>query len=65
MCVCVCVCTLYIGVSEQALGWFPLGLGLVVDEPSEPCITVEYITTIIMHVYCTVFFLITVPKQII
>ena len=25
-----------IGVPEQALGWFPLGLGLVVeDEPSE------------------------------
>ena len=26
----------HIGVPEQALGWFPLGLGLVVeDEPSE------------------------------
>ena len=31
-----------IGVPEQALGWFPLGLGLVVkDEPFEfSCITV-------------------------
>ena len=27
---------MYIGVPVQALGWFPLGLGLVVeDEPSE------------------------------
>ena len=26
---------LYIGVPERALGWFPLGLGLIVeDEPS-------------------------------
>ena len=27
---------IYTGVPEQALGWFPLGLGLAVeDEPSE------------------------------
>ena len=31
--VCVYTC---VGVPEQALGWFPLGLGLVIeDEPSE------------------------------
>ena len=32
----ICLLYDYIGVPEQTLGWFPLGLGLVIeDEPSE------------------------------
>ena len=32
----------YIGVPEQALGWLPLGLGLVVeDEPHVQCTIVD------------------------
>ena len=44
---------MYIGAPEQTLGWFPLGLGLVVeDEPSELSYLVHSHTAIDMsHVY--------------